>query len=80
MSEDSTIAAEAAAEEDSITAVLAALGSIQALLVALQGEGSLSAATLAAAAQVQTDLAGVASTAQGDLAADQAPPAAPPAT
>lgn len=76
VSEDSTIAAEAAAEETSIGQIGAALTSIQSLLAALQAEAApLSAATLAAAAQVQTDLADLASTAQADVTADQ-PPAA----
>jgi allophanate hydrolase subunit 1 len=77
MSQDQTIAAEAAAEEADIQAVSTALASIQALLVTLQGEQGLSEATLAAAAQVQTDLGSLASTAQADEAADQPP--APPA-
>lgn len=78
MSEDQTIAAEAAAEETDIQAIGAALTSIQALLTALQGEGNLSPATQAAAAQVQTDLGNLAATAQSDLSADQAPPATTP--
>lgn len=81
MSEDSTIAAEAAAEEASITAIGTALASIQALLLQLQNEGSLSPATLAAAAQVQTDLGNLATTAQADVATDTPttpPPATPP--
>lgn len=71
MSEDATIAAEAAAEETSITSIGQ---SLQGLLAALGNEQGLSPATLAAAAQVQTDLANLATTAQSDV-----PPAAPAA-
>jgi hypothetical protein len=76
MSEDATIAAEATAEEADIQAISGALSSIQDLLAALRGQaaGSLSAATLAAAAQVRTDLGNLATAAQTDLAADQPPP------
>lgn len=78
MTQDATIAAEAAAEETSIGAITTALASIQALLVSLQGETALTPATLAAAAQVQTDLGTLASTAAADVTADTpAPPAAP---
>lgn len=73
MSEDATIAAEAAAEETDIQAISGALASIQALLVALKGQGGLSQATLDAAAKVEADLGQLAGTAQADLAADQPP-------
>jgi hypothetical protein len=80
MSQDATIAAEATAEETSITSITTALTSIQGLLSALQGESGLSPTTLAAAAQVETNLAALATTAAGDVTADTPPAAAPPAS
>jgi hypothetical protein len=79
MSQDSTISGEAAAEETSIGQIGTALASIQALLTSLQGEQGLSTATLAAAAKVQTDLAGLATTAESDATSD-APPTVPTPT
>lgn len=78
MSQDQTIAAEAADEETSIQAATVALSSIQGLLSALQAEGQLSQPTLDAAAKVQSDLDTLATTAQSDLTADQ-PATTPPA-
>lgn len=78
MSQDQTIASEAAAEEVSISQIGTALASVQQLLVTLQGEQGLSAATLAAAAKVQTDLQALATTAQADATADQPPAATTP--
>ena len=73
MSQDSTIAAEAAAEETSIGSITTALTSIQALLSSLQGETALTPATLAAAAKVESDLAALATTAEGDVTTDTQP-------
>jgi chromosome segregation ATPase len=79
MSQDATIAAEAADEETQITSISNSLSSIQALLGALQGEQGLSDATIAAAVKVQTDLDALGVTAAADVTADT-PPAAPPAS
>jgi hypothetical protein len=82
MSQDQTIAAEAADEATDIANLTTAVDAMQALIVALQGETGLSPATLAAAAAVQTSLDALTATAQGDVTTDTPPPASttPPAS
>jgi uncharacterized coiled-coil protein SlyX len=71
--EDATVAAEVADIDAQATVTNTALTSVQALLVALQAEGNLSPATLAALTQAQTDMDALSAQAQADVAADTPP-------
>ena len=78
MTEDATVAAEAAQIEADQAATKTALESVQALLVTLQGEvtsgsAQLSQATLDALAKAQTDMDALAAEAAADATQD-APP------
>jgi hypothetical protein len=85
MTQDATTAAEAADIDAKVGLTNTAMGSVQALLVALQQElatgTALSPATVEALQQAQTDMDALAASAQADVATDTpAPPAPAPGT